>query len=266
MQNGDVPCKNRDVLCRKRLDCMQEFLPAEIALLAFDDATCNGDVDHVKPMKKARDLVGFFSGSSQATAQLKKQQQQMESCRGKVAVGVVQDVVTRWWSTLSMLKRLVHLKPALAALKADGKISEGKWLTGQEWAICEEMMEVLEPLGLSQETLEGENCVTSSLVFLAIKGIANSLSNRANNRLLQEATRTASKNLLIEFKKHWNWSANDKFSAEVIRGDRTRQVGIHPALFVCCFLGPRAHNNLKRLSRRDIRESLQKGRAGHRPT
>ena len=45
------------------------------------------------------------------------------------------------------------LKPALEALRADGKIAEGKWLTEQEWKICREIEEVLEPLGMCQRDL-----------------------------------------------------------------------------------------------------------------
>ena len=50
-----------DVLDILHIFCTDHVLNLT-ALLAFDDATYNGDVDHVQPMKKARDLVGFFTG------------------------------------------------------------------------------------------------------------------------------------------------------------------------------------------------------------
>ena len=91
------------------------------------------------------------------------------------------------------------------------------------------------------------------LSSLPSKGLPTPSTEETNDPNLGEATRIASKNLLADFKKRWNWSGHDKFSAEVIRGERNRQVGILPALFVACFLDPRTHPQLRKLSRKDQR-------------
>jgi hypothetical protein len=53
-------------------------------------------------MKRARGLVGHFSHSSQALAKLKEIQKFHDLL--VIAVGVIQDIITRWWSTHAMLE------------------------------------------------------------------------------------------------------------------------------------------------------------------
>jgi hypothetical protein len=53
----------------------------------------------------------------------------------KQAVGVVVDVVTRWWSTYSMCACLIHIQPALAAMALDKKIPESILLNERDWKI-----------------------------------------------------------------------------------------------------------------------------------
>jgi hypothetical protein len=63
------------------------------------------DLDHEVPvhdldtMKKARCLAEHFSKYNQQLAKLIAQQKNIDTYNGKQAVGVVIDVVTRWWST-----------------------------------------------------------------------------------------------------------------------------------------------------------------------
>ena len=113
----------------------------------------------------------------------------------------------------------------------------------------------MEPLGMSQKTLEGEKCVTSSLVCLAIKGIARGLEAHSGDDSAAPETVHASKALLQDHKERWNWKAN-KFSATVVRGRDNRQVGIHSAFLIATFLDPRTHRHIKLLTRVDQR-SLQ---------
>ena len=78
-----------------------------------------GEVQDLNTMKKAWRLVDHFSKSNQQIKKLKDQQKNMDTYDGKQTVGVVVDVVTRWWSTYSMCERLIHLQPALAAMAVD---------------------------------------------------------------------------------------------------------------------------------------------------
>ena len=58
-------------------------------------------------LKKARKVNEYFKKSTQATSKLKKQQKSSSVPQYKnlkVALNVLQDVVTRWWSTHRSLK------------------------------------------------------------------------------------------------------------------------------------------------------------------
>lgn len=77
-----------------------------------------------KTMKACQDLVGYFTGSCQANEALLKLQ-------NNDPVGMVQDVVTRWWSTLAMLMRLLRLRPQLAYMVAENMLSKDVNLTAQ---------------------------------------------------------------------------------------------------------------------------------------
>jgi hypothetical protein len=68
------------------------------------------EVRDLDTMKKARHLVEHFGKSNQQLAKLIERQKTVDTCTGKQAVGVVVDVVTRWWYTYSiMFERLIHL-------------------------------------------------------------------------------------------------------------------------------------------------------------
>ena len=68
---------------------------------------------------KARKIASFINKSSQAKEKLLKIQIFFDP--NKVAETVITDVVTRWWSTLDMIERLLHLRKAINCL--DGRKS-----------------------------------------------------------------------------------------------------------------------------------------------
>jgi len=122
-------------------------------------------------LKKVCRLVGFFNKSTQARADLRtiqKEQEKTKACQ----VDVIQDVVTRWWSTLSMLDRLFHLRDALAIYatrhpfpKASSKSERSiEILTHEEWKALDLLHSVLAPFKVAQQVLEGNKYVTASLV------------------------------------------------------------------------------------------------------
>ena len=57
-----------------------------------------------KPLEKAKGLVGYFNGSSQATEALIKQQKESGVPEGQKPKVLTQDVITRWWATHRMLE------------------------------------------------------------------------------------------------------------------------------------------------------------------
>jgi hypothetical protein len=118
--------------------------------VAFED-----NADTVGTMKAARALVGYFSSSSQATEYLLSIQV------GIQAVRLIQDVVTRWWSTFSMCMRLLRLKPYLALMEANGLLDCN--LTEAQWQVIADTCTILQPFMIAQKFLEGESYVTISM-------------------------------------------------------------------------------------------------------
>jgi hypothetical protein len=143
---------------------------APTANLALDE------VVELSTMAKARLLVQYFSRSNQALASLKKQQVAMQSYNRKVPVGVVVDVVTRWWSTFSMCERLLVLKQALQSVAVDNQIPAAKILTDTDWEVIELIHKVLKPFKSAQTVLKGEKYTTVSLVPTVIKAIQKELA------------------------------------------------------------------------------------------
>ena len=135
-------------------------------------------------MKKMRKLIGYFNRSSQAQEALDKIQ--MEICRrGKPPVKLLQDVVTRWWSTYTSILRLVELRETLEFFfvkhKEDlknwtGKDKKGKaqlpvQFVDSEWSALSQLTVLLKPFKVAQTTLSGKNYVTASLAIPMILNI-----------------------------------------------------------------------------------------------
>jgi hypothetical protein len=80
------------------------------------------------------------------------------------AVKPIQDVVTRWWSTYSMVDRLLCLRPYLALLQEEGDLDCN--LNEQQWLIITNLKFMLQPFMIAQRLLEGEYYITVSLILI----------------------------------------------------------------------------------------------------
>jgi hypothetical protein len=96
--------------------------------------------------------VTYFNSSSQATEKLK----QKTKARLGTELTVIQDVVTCWWSTFSMCEYLLHLRNSLTTM--------GLFLTEAQWAIVNNLTVLLRLFMKAQKLLEGQTCVTISLI------------------------------------------------------------------------------------------------------
>ena len=110
-------------------------------------------------MKAARSVVGHFMMSTQSLEKLLEVQR---SNGVTVPLSLIQDIVTRWWSTYSMCQRLVVLK--LYILLILGNNPQIPHLTDDQWKIVEAQVKVLEPFMLIQKVLEGQKYVNVSLI------------------------------------------------------------------------------------------------------
>jgi hypothetical protein len=97
-------------------------------------------------MTKIRSLVGQFNSSNINCEKLDKAQHLLNP-NGN-AVGVIQDVATRWWSTYNMLHRLLRLRQALQILDVKKDIKH--YPTNEEWDLVEIVCLVQGPFMLLQ--------------------------------------------------------------------------------------------------------------------
>jgi hypothetical protein len=142
-------------------------------LMAFDWAGC---IDHIielitgkafedpsvrDMMARARKIVGHFSSSNQELERLKKLQQALKP--GVTPLTVIQDVITRWWSTCSMGKRLILLRACLDAMQLDDPSSILS-LTEEQWELLITTVTVLDLFMQLQIFFEGEKYVSISFI------------------------------------------------------------------------------------------------------
>jgi hypothetical protein len=222
---------------------------------------------------KARRIVQYFNKSTQALAELRKCYDRLWIDKGgpvskKLADGWVlkQDVITRWWSTYTMLDRLLclHVPTAIGnyynenggfqKTKAKSKIEN---LTLEDWEALRQLKELLQPFKNSQKILEGNKYITASLTPLVMATLQMNLKHSAEKKV------TDNNKSVIECAKVMREDHNTRlgdvmkrpFSPEVERAAKNRQVGVHPAYLIAHALDPR-FKSLKLFESDSIREAI----------
>ncbi|XP_046666815.1 E3 SUMO-protein ligase ZBED1-like [Homalodisca vitripennis] len=143
--------------------------------LCVQDAI-NSNVEFSAILSKCKKLVGYFKRNNNAAYKLKEIQEQMNL----PVVCVVQDVATRWNSSLMMLERLLKLKLPLTVALASLTDAEERNLDADEWIIIEETIPVLKPALSMTEKLSGEQYPTMSLIVPLIRGLQKSLQKKSH--------------------------------------------------------------------------------------
>jgi uncharacterized protein with PQ loop repeat len=123
--------------------CIDHILEL-ITKLAFKDTP-----DSIGTMSACRAIVNLFNSSMQATQKLKEK----SKARLGVALGVIQDVCTCWWSTYSMCEQLLRVKNILVVMHLDGDIRLS--LSDFQWTVVQDMTVLLKPFMIAQKLLEG---------------------------------------------------------------------------------------------------------------
>ncbi len=133
-------------------------------------------------MRKLRAMIGYFDHSTQATAKLLNAQATSDSpaFKDKKPCKLLQDVVTRWWSTFRELLRARVLSRVIQSLVVLGEI-DCEVPTAEQWAILHQTELALETMAYFQEALEGEKYVTASLVPIAVFQIRKKCVDFINN-------------------------------------------------------------------------------------
>ena len=188
-------------------------------------------------MKGARGLVGHFNSSSQATSDLLKIQVRSNP------LTIVQDVATRWWSTFSMINRLLELKESFSTLVRRDLLSQDMNLTDEQWDALNDIKALLEPFMIVQKVLEGQKYPTASLVPYLIKKVRDGLEKVAlHNRL--PAIRDLASKMLTDgtsgFNTYWGSGAPGTiFDEHSTMGPRNRQKGCPLPTLIASALDPR---------------------------
>lgn len=127
----------------------------------------------VKPLlSKCKAIVGHFKHSVTACEKLKTMQQQMKLPELKV----IQDVSTRWNSTLHMIERLLLIREPLSAVVSS--LPKGPtFLSATEWEILGDWVPILKPIEKMTIELSGEQYPTMSMIIPLVRGLQHALKN-----------------------------------------------------------------------------------------
>jgi zinc finger BED domain-containing protein 1 (E3 SUMO-protein ligase ZBED1) len=212
-----------------------------------DDIFPNGTKD-TRPaiLKQCHRLIEHFTSSTQATEKLNTIQR---VSLNKAPLQVIQDVITRWWSTYAMVERLFELKVALQLyddeqnferVNSRAKI-KARMLTKKEWIALEHLKTVLKPFKLAQQFLEQEKNVTISFIPFILDTIRDELTNvvEVANTEMNTSVVACGTAMLESFETHFGGPGDPVFNKKPVRGDRQRQVGVHPAVIFAHALDPR---------------------------
>lgn len=89
----------------------------------------------------------------------------------------VQDVSTRWNSSLMMLERLLVFKVPMTVALASLTNAE-KNLEAEEWVVVEDAIQVLKPMLSMTEKLSGELYPTMSLIVPLTRGLQRAITKK----------------------------------------------------------------------------------------
>lgn len=116
-------------------------------------------------LKKCCSVVTFFKKSEIANRKFNEKLEQL----GLPKLKLIQDVSTRWNSSLLMLERLVKLKEPLTCVIMSLNNSP-EIIFPAEWKIIEDIIPILKPFNLMTIELSGETYPTLAMVIPLVRG------------------------------------------------------------------------------------------------
>jgi len=207
------------------------------------DRTRNDKVVSISVLKKVRRLVRYFKKSPQGQQQLRQIQKTVEKTKDR-QVDVIQDVATRWWSTLSMLDRLFHIRESLIifadqhGFPKQSKESAIEMFAKADWDALDVLRKVLKPFRSVQVLLEGNKYVTSSLVIYIVHFVRAELKEIMSDNNLNTSVHRLVEKMVAKLEEIFG-SVTTPFRSTVLYGARNRQVGMNKALLFAHVLDPR---------------------------
>jgi hypothetical protein len=200
-----------------------------VTKLAFKDVP-----ESIGTMATCRAIVAFFNSSSQATEKLKEK----TKARLGVALTVIQDVVTRWWSTYSMCERLLRLRNILTIMHLDGDMR--LHLTEAHWVVVKDMVALLKPFMVAQRLLEGQSYVTISLIPYMLYKIRSGLMAANADPTSSLQVRSVSTLMLVKFNEEFGTGEQNTVATDYLaEGSRRRVKGLPKIVMIAMCLDPR---------------------------
>ena len=200
-------------------------------------------------MSCLRSTAEFFNSSTQATDKLLELQSngniQQYTDYGR-AVKMIQDVVTRWWSTWRAAKRGRWLKTAIMTLKVQ-QVINCPTPTDKQWTILHQIEITLHSMAQWQRMLEGDKYPTGSMVPLAVYRIRRAYMIVINSKSTLHPVKMLTALLLKDFNERY-MPADDEgavqYTSTAEQGFRNRYTNIHPFLFLAAIMDPRMKDML----------------------
>lgn len=172
-------------------------------------------------LEKIKTIVTHFRKSTLANKKLSNYQL---SNGAKEPKKLLQDVNTRWNSTLYMIERFVELESAISGtLGLLDNPTDG--LTLDEWKVTKELCTVLRPFEEATKAVSGDKYMTASMVIVLSEGLKN-VCNQLQNESLQTRVNIVINRLLSGMQERDRW---------------VNIIGSH-TLVRCTFLDPRFKN------------------------
>ena len=107
---------------------------------------------------KVKKIVEHFNRSRLDNEELRAKQKQLD----RPSHSLVQDVVTRWNSTLNMISRLREQQAAIAGVLHGKRDLHYLELSPHEWHTLEDLVKLLEPFKNATEIMSGQKYPTLS--------------------------------------------------------------------------------------------------------
>ena len=145
------------------------FCSAHCLQLCLKEGLSIATIDRL--LGAAQKLVGHFHHSVVASEALKKWKEQMGNPQKKL----VQDVATRWNSSLHMLESLLEARWPITAVLSDEAVTKRSDryldLKTEQWELAEEMVKVLQPFAVATTFLSYEENVSLLCVLPVLHAV-----------------------------------------------------------------------------------------------
>ncbi len=210
--------------------------------------------------RKARDLVSYVNSSVLAKEKIRAKQAQDPDC---TVFKLLSDVETRWWSTHTLVERVLKLKDTLVDVFANEfcfrdspnqlTALEKLQLTDDDFLALSDVLTLLTPFRDSQKALEGELYVSISLLPLVVHHLSHELM------VLQGSVDPDYQGTLFELITKMKddfesrWGTRVQYFSTTQRSSRRRQSGLPTYSFWAMALDPRTKKMIpKILSANDV--------------